>query len=78
MVLPSAAQAVDDVPGRAPRGRVEAGRGLVQEDQIGIADERETEVEPPPLPARERGRDRVGRRRQADQASVSSIERGRV
>ena len=34
------------LPGGAARGRVEAGRRLVEEDELGIADERDAEVEP--------------------------------
>ena len=47
------------VPGVAPRGRVEAGRRLVEEDQLRVADEREREVEPAQLTARERACHRV-------------------
>src|SRR6185312_3234574 len=43
-----------DVPGGPPGGRIEAGRGLVEEDQLRVADQREGDVEPPPLAARER------------------------
>ena len=32
---------------RAPRGGVEPGRRLVEEDQLRVADQREREVEPP-------------------------------
>src|SRR5207248_4692179 len=46
-------QPPDRGPGGSPRGRVEAGRGLVEEDQLGVTDEREREVEPAALAARE-------------------------
>ena len=44
---------VDDAPGGAAGGGVEAGGGLVEEDELGVADEREREVEPAPLAAGE-------------------------
>ena len=44
----------DRLPRLAPRRGVEAGRRLVEEDQLGVADEREREVEPPLLAAGER------------------------
>jgi hypothetical protein len=50
-------QRADDVPRRAPRRRVEAGRRLVEEDQLGIADEREREVQPARLAARQPARE---------------------
>src|SRR5579862_1025887 len=40
-----------DLPGGAAGRRVEAGGGLVEEDEIWIADEGEREVEPSPLAA---------------------------
>ena len=40
-------------PRLAPRAGVEPGRGLVEEDQIRIADQRECQVEPPKLAARQ-------------------------
>ena len=48
------AQRADHVPGGTARGRIEAGRRLVEEDEIGIADEGDSQVEPAFLPARER------------------------
>src|SRR6185436_5935280 len=44
----------DGVPRAAARRRVEAGRRLVEEDQLRIADQREREVEAAQLPARQR------------------------
>ena len=52
--LAELAQRADQRPGVPPRRRVEAGRRLVEEDEVGIADERDAEVEPPLLAARER------------------------
>ena len=49
-------QRADDVPRRAPRRRVEAGRRLVEEDQLGVADEREREVQAAQLAAAQRAR----------------------
>src|SRR5205823_1446858 len=43
----------DHLPRRTPRGRVEPGRRLVQEEELGVADEREREVEPALLAAGE-------------------------
>ena len=37
-------QPLDHVPGLAPRGRVEAGRRLVEEDQVGVADDPDRDV----------------------------------
>src|ERR1700676_870225 len=51
--LAQLAQAPHRLPGGVARGGVEAGRGLVQEDQLGIANQREGEIQPPQLPARE-------------------------
>ena len=53
--LPERAQVGDRLPRLAPRGRVEAGRRLVEEDQVGVADQAQREVEPPPLAAGEVG-----------------------
>jgi hypothetical protein len=47
-------QVADCLPGLAARGRVEAGRRLVEEDELRIADERERKVEASQLSARER------------------------
>ena len=52
--LAERAERADHLPRRAARLRVEAGRRLVEEDEVGIADERDAEVEPPLLAARER------------------------
>ena len=54
--LAEVAQRAHDVPGVAPRGGVEAGRRLVEEDQLRVADQRQREVQPPPLAAAERAR----------------------
>jgi hypothetical protein len=42
-------------PGFAARDRVEAGGRLVEEDQVGVADDADRDVEPALLAARERG-----------------------
>ena len=57
--LAERAQRADHLPRRAPRGRVEARRRLVEEDEIGVADERDAEVEPALLAAGERLHARV-------------------
>src|SRR5437588_642256 len=51
--LSEVAQRGDRRPGGAPGLRVEAGGGLVEEDQLGVADERKGEVQPPQLSAGE-------------------------
>jgi hypothetical protein len=38
-------------PRRVPGGRVKAGRRLVEEDQLGVADQRQRQIEPAPLAA---------------------------
>jgi hypothetical protein len=43
----------DELPRGSSRGGVEAGRRLVEEDELRVADERDAEVEPALLPARE-------------------------
>src|SRR4051794_22988724 len=48
-----------DVPRRTARCRVEAGRRLVEEDQLRVAHERQGEVEAAQLPAAERPRVRI-------------------
>src|SRR3954452_4831068 len=53
-------QRAHDVPRRAASGGVEAGRRLVEEDQLGVADEGEREVEAAELAAAERPRVRIG------------------
>ncbi len=65
--LAELAQRADERPGVAARRRVEAGRRLVEEDELGVADERDAEVEPPLLPARERLHLRVALLGQADE-----------
>ena len=65
--MPSAAQAADRLPGAAPRARVEAGRRLVEEDQLGVADQREPEVEPAALAAGEPAHAGVALLLQADE-----------
>ena len=52
--LAEVAQRADRAPRRAARRRVEAGRRLVEEDQLGVADERQREVQPALLAARQR------------------------
>src|SRR6202035_3805 len=44
----------DDIPGAAPRARVEAGRRLVEEKDPGVPDDAEGEIQPPLLPAGQR------------------------
>ena len=44
----------DDLPGTAPRARVEPGRRLVEEQDPGVPDDAEGEVQPPLLPAGQR------------------------
>ena len=39
--MPCGLEAADEVPQRAPGGRVEAGRRLVEEDELGVVDERQ-------------------------------------
>jgi hypothetical protein len=60
-------QAVDHVPRGPPGGRVEARGRLVQEDQIGVADQRERDVEAAALAARELLGRRVGAGLEPDQ-----------
>ena len=48
------AEVADRLPGGAPRAGIEPGRRLVEEHELGVADEREPEVEPALLAARER------------------------
>ena len=49
--LAGLAQRADRRPGVAPRVRVEAGRRLVEEQHVGVADEAEREIQPPALAA---------------------------
>ena len=65
--LAQGAEVADRVPGLPPRGRVEAGRRLVEEDELGVADEREGEIEPAQLTAGERAHPRVALLGQADE-----------
>src|SRR6185436_16325907 len=52
-------QRADRLPGATPCAGVEAGRWLVEEDQLRVADQRQAEIEPAPLSAREPTRARV-------------------
>src|SRR5690349_20193244 len=52
-------QRAHDVPRGAAGGGVEAGGRLVEEDQLGVAHERQAEVQAPHLPARQRAGDGV-------------------
>jgi hypothetical protein len=45
-----APEAVDYLPCLAPGHRIKAGGRLVEEEQLGIADQREADVEPAALP----------------------------
>ena len=74
--LPERAERADHLPGGAARGGVEAGRRLVQEDEAGVADERDAEVEPPLLPARERLHARVALLGEPTRSISSSTSRG--
>ncbi len=65
--LAERAQRAHRLPGGAARLRVEAGGGLVEEDQLGVADERQREVQPPQLPAGELAAAHVGLLLQAGQ-----------
>ena len=49
--MPEVRERADRQPRRAPGGRVEAGRRLVEEDELGVADEGQREVQAPQLPA---------------------------
>ena len=70
-------QRADRLPRGAPRRRVEAGGRLVEEDQLGVADEREREVQPP-QPGRPRACAPARRRLSCSpaRASTSSTSRG--
>src|SRR5205085_3753270 len=57
----------DDLPGGPTGGRVEPGRRLVEEHDVGVADEGEGDVEATALPARELRGERVSRVVEADQ-----------
>jgi hypothetical protein len=69
----------DDAPSRAAGGRVEAGGGLVEEDELGIAYQGERQVEPPPLAAGELLGARVGLLVEADEGDrLGRVARPRV
>ena len=55
----------DDVPGVPPGKRVHPRGGLVQEHHARLADERDRQAQPAPLPAGERSREPIGVARQA-------------
>ena len=57
----------DDLPGGPAGGRVEPGGRLVEEDELGVADQREREVEPPPLAAGQPRAERARLPGEADQ-----------
>src|SRR5207253_8066321 len=65
--LAEPAERADRLPGAPPRSGVEAGGRLVEENQLRVADQRQAEVEPPPLPAREPARARVALLLEPDQ-----------
>ena len=80
VVLLEVGQAVDEVVELAPRVRVEAGGRLVEEEQLGPADDAHRHVEPPPLAARQ-GRDLAGRRPRSSptiSSSSSTVDRPRA
>jgi hypothetical protein len=57
----------DDLPGGPAGGGVEPGGWLIKEDELGVADQREREVEPPPLAAGQPGGERACLPGEADQ-----------
>src|ERR1700730_10703380 len=57
--LAEIAQVAHGLPSASPCLGVETGRGLVQEDQLRVADQCQREVEPPQLPAREPATERI-------------------
>ena len=65
--LAELAQAGDHVPGLAPGRGVEAGRRLVEEEQLGIADQRQADVEPALLATGEARGARLGLLGEADE-----------
>ena len=65
--LAELAQPGDDLPGGPAGGGVETGGRLVEEDELGVADQREREVEPPPLAAGQPGGERARPAGEADQ-----------
>jgi hypothetical protein len=60
-------EVLHDRPGLVPGRRVEAGGRLIEEEQVGVARQRDRDVEPPLLPARELDHPRVPLAGQADQ-----------
>ena len=69
--LARALQVRDHLPGLAARRGVEAGRRLVEEEQLGVADQGDADVEAPLLAAGELGGAVVGLSAEADQARSS-------
>ena len=72
-------EAGDHLPGAASGGGVEAGRWLVEEDQLRVADQRQRDIQPPALAAGQRGGALVGLSGQVDQRErLLDVARGRV
>ena len=77
--LAEVAKATDRVPGPPTGLRIEAGRGLVEEDELRVADEGEPEVETTQLPARECPHARSGALLEADELDyLTGVSRPRV
>ena len=77
--LPQLAQRADHVPRRPARRRIEPCRRLVEEEDLGVADEPEGEVEPPLLPAGERLHAVVALLGEADEVNdIVGVTRRRV
>ena len=77
--LAEAAQLAHRVPRLPPRRGVEARRRLVEEDQLGVADQRQRQVQPPRLPAAQRPDPRVGLVLQpAERDDLVDVARARV
>ena len=76
--LAERAQRADHLPGRASRRRVEAGRRLVEEEEVGVADERDAEVEAPLLAAGQRLHTGVFFSPSPTSSITSSMSRGRA
>jgi hypothetical protein len=73
------AQREDGRPRAAPGGGIEAGRRLVKEDQVGVADQRERQVEATALPTPEiLGPDIGASRRDPPARSARQRKRRRV
>ena len=68
--LAKRAQRADRLPGGTPCLGIKAGGRLVEEDQLGVADERQSEVEPAQLAAGELARAHVGLLLKAHQAQA--------